>query len=161
MDELHQQRLAALKKVTTPFAIFLDDTDCIPDDIPITKIEADLARNGIVHFDTLVAHNGKHHLMQGDNWSADWHRAHPTAIHNAVISMNRLETVFSQIPHGLFWTEFVLYFALAHTAGSVYIPLIGYHWNPTNGMHQHSSIHMAIKNSVQWSKVFEKSNPSF
>lgn len=153
LEELHAARLDAADGVTAPAFMFLDDTDALPSSFDYAAAASALTATGLVSFDTNIRYASGSGQIRGFEWSPEVHRLYPTRLHNAIISTDAYRYVRHTMRRGLYWTEFMLYYAVACARGAHYIPECGYIYNSRDGgMSQNPLINIAIKNSVLWSR---------
>lgn len=156
LEGLHQARIDSFEKVKTPYCMWVDDDD----ELPVGSLELFhrlialmQARNyAIGYTDSIVRINGKPDRRDAPGpHKPVKHYTSANYLHKAVVM--RTADALSQaraLPKGLYWTECMIYSALAR-GGAAYIPEVGYVWNKKEaGMHRHEQIDTAQYAAMHW-----------
>jgi hypothetical protein len=132
--QLHGARLDALAHVRTPYCFFLDDDDALPADYQdvlgecVKRMRA--KKVPMAYTDEILREPGKADVHRSwYDYDAEQHAISPMAIHHLVVMDSKVvRDLAADLPRGDYWTEHMLYWALAQK-GAVYVPRVGYIWN--------------------------------
>ncbi|WP_440111789.1 hypothetical protein [Acidovorax sp. BL-A-41-H1] len=131
--DLHRERLAAIDAVQTPYCFFLDDDDLLPDDYleVLAECERAMLHRGaaLAYTDEICREPGRADVRRSwYEYDRDRHRTAPLGLHHLVLmNTGKAKTVARDLPRGNFWTEHMLYWAMAED-GAAYVPRVGYVW---------------------------------
>ena len=132
--ELHNARLAAITRVTTPYCFFLDDDDELPAGYMtvLSRCVAEMVARKVpmAYTDEILREPGKDDVRRcWYEYDSECHRRAPMGVHHLVVmSTPAVQALAAQLPRGNYWTEHMLYWALGRQ-GAAYVPEVGYIWN--------------------------------
>lgn len=129
MTQLHDARLNVLHRVTTEFCFYLDDDDELPEDYLAVLHECASHDLPLTYTNELVRYRSKEHVRVMPPYDRGNHRSTPELVHHlALMRAGDAKKQAERLPRGDFWTEHMLYFALAEH-GAAHINRVGYIWN--------------------------------
>lgn len=151
---LHKARLEAIKRVNTPYWIYVDSDDPLPEGVK----EPD---NSFIMYGTEI----RHHLItlvkniyipQKFNWLRFIER--PNLIHKAVCSTAATKKIIPYLPQeGAYLTEALIFALLAQIKEPDIHIDFKYNWNVFgNTCHTWPDVNEAIANTSHWLKVHGK-----
>ena len=132
--DLHNARLDALARVTTPLCFFLDDDDELPDDYldVLGECSDKMRSRGVpmAYTDEIQRETGKADVRRSwYEYDSKRHLNSPMGLHHLVLmDTTNAQAVAATLPRGNFWTEHMLYWALGRQGG-VGVWRVGYIWN--------------------------------
>jgi hypothetical protein len=155
LERLHFHRLQALLQVTTEFCAFVDSDDELPENTAsqieqiVGRMEREHANLTYTDWIEKTANSSVVRRPGPYNWAK--HITSPVWMHQLVVMRtSAAQELAKRLPHGLHWTEFLLYAPLAQK-NPIYWPEVGYIWHKgETGMHCHEHIAKAQQNSVLW-----------
>lgn len=160
--ELHSARLDALAQVKTPWCFYLDDDDELPaDHLDVLTAARDLALDrdvALVYTDEQVNDGIRSHVRTCMEYDRDRHAGLPMLMHHLVLMRTDSATALAaRLPRGDYWTEHMLYFALAREGGAKHLPRVGYVWNRSQaGFSRMPQMMRAGVRSLMWCREAAK-----
>jgi hypothetical protein len=140
---LHQARMAAIMTVRTPAFIFVDDTD--------TFLGRQKIPWGLVFGAEKIESDGQEQAqaVEPKACSLAAHLYQPHLIHRAICNTVAARKVLQYLPHGEYYTEWLLYFFIAAWRGAERERGDFYLWKKqADGMH--TKVGQAIQNTSLW-----------
>ena len=161
--DLHKERLLAIRKVKTPYFMFLDSDDDLSDnylDIFKRLIDKMIKENKILGYTnyrriyTNTTNTNQRPIIKDfiiGNFNVNGFRNNLHYLHHSVV-LNTAATLklLDIAPYGLYNTPYLLFHAMSRN-GAVYIPEICYIYNQyETGMHTNKSNLEAYANTIRW-----------
>lgn len=127
--EMYDARLAALARVQTPFAFYMDDGDELPDDyLDMLDACAD-ADCALAYTDEVESRGGRSRRRTSEPWDPLRFLARPMMAHHLMLMRTAdVDAIRAELPQGGFLAEPLLAFLLAERSAR-YVPRVGYIWN--------------------------------
>lgn len=145
---LHKARLDSLRGITTPYWIYVDSDDPLPDGVREPNGSAILYGQEKRHllFKNCVVH------MPTRPFSWLRHIKEPHVIHKAICNTYYAQKVIEYLPQeGAYLTEALIFTLLSQWRGSEIDKNFNYNWNVREGgCHTWPDVHEAVINTSKW-----------
>jgi hypothetical protein len=154
-EELHFQRLEAIKKVNTPYFAYVDDDDSLVENTAeqMQRLISLMKKNQhcIGYTDYKEKAFGGTTTIRPGKYVPVKHYTNVMLMHHlVVVQTDKALELLKSTPLGLYWTEYLLYAPLARN-GVTYLEEVAYIWHmKTTGMHVHKDAGISQKNSLKW-----------
>lgn len=151
--ELYAARLAAVRKVRTPWFFCLDDDDALPDGYAVLLQRCMASGAPLAYTNELLQlADGREVVRRGAPYRRELYRTNLTTIHHlAVCRTDAALDAMRRIPASGCWGFEPMLFAEVAKGGAVWFDEVGYVWRQrAGGLSRHPSVPYAMVRSGQW-----------
>ena len=153
-SDLYAARLAAVRKVKTPWFFCLDDDDALPDGY-LDLLGRCMASSAAVVYtnELLCMQDGREIVRRSAHYDRAAFLTNTTPIHHlAVCRTDAALSAMERIPKSGTWGFEPMLFAEVAKEGAQWFDEVGYIWNqrPDGGLSRHPSVPYAMVRSAQW-----------
>jgi len=152
--ELYAARLAAVRRVRTPWFFCLDDDDALPDGWQDLLARCMASDSAVVYTNELLRmRDGREVMRRAGPYAREAYQHGVTLIHHlAVCRTDAALRAMERIPDSGCWGfEPMLFSEVAGTEGGEWIDEVGYVWNEREGgLSRHPSVPLAMLRAGQW-----------
>jgi hypothetical protein len=151
--ELYAARLAAVRRVRTPWWFCLDDDDALPDGWQDLLARCTTSDAAVVYTNEMLRmRDGREVVRRAGPYSREAYRHSVTLIHHlAVCRTDAALRAMERIPAAGCWGFEPMLFAEVARDGAQWLDEVGYVWNEREGgLSRHPSVPLAMLRAGQW-----------